>query len=240
MVKSIVGEERTTPERKNKPPLPFRQYQKTLRCLSVLLFVCIYLTAFSRAASVGGDVTPDGKPCQVVLPQSQRLHNKGGSDGSGLCVFTSIDHAARVSNVPALVGFRDWMTKYPGGGYPSKVDTMIAKICKDRGLDPPAYVQVEGMDLDVLQKACESGRMPAITYSVSATKRYGGQWIAHMVNLTHSDGTNWGILDNNYEKEIEWLNTTEFKRTYYGKGKGWCVILLNPGFPPDPKNVRQK
>lgn len=243
MVKSDIGEERM--REKNNPPLPSRSLQhqqcrKALHCLLVLLFVCTYLTAFSEAASVNGDNPPDGSVSQVTLPQDQRLHNKGGSDGAGLCVFTSIDHSARVGNVPALVGFRDWMTKRPGGGYPQKVDQMIQAICKERGVPVPAYVQVEGDDLEVLQKACESGRMPAITYSVSPTKRYNGQWIAHMVSLTYSDGTNWGILDNNYEKEIEWLNTTEFKRSYYGKAKGWAVILINPGLPPDPKNVKVK
>lgn len=187
-------------------------------------------------ASIGGDQTPDGLPAQIIFPLEQRLHNTGGRDGAGLCVFTSIEHSARWQNVPQLVGFQKWMTSRPGGGHPQKVDQMIEAICKERGLPKPSYIQVQNGDLEVLKQACESGRMPAITYCVSATGRYGGKRVAHMISLIHCDGKWFGCLDNNMEKEIEWLNEAEFKKTYTGMGGGWCVILLSAGSPPDPKN----
>lgn len=196
------------------------------------------------AASVGGNKAPDGKTeIHCDLPGSEHLKNKGGSDGSGLCVFTSIDHSARWQQVPQLIGFRDWMTKHPGGGYPSKVTKMISLICKERGMPEPAYIQVEGADLEVLKKACASGRMPGVTYCFSPTGRYGGSRIAHMTSLVHADEKYFAILDNNYvqpgvpaDKEIEWLSPEEFKRTYTGGGGGWAVILLSSGPPPVPRN----
>jgi len=189
-------------------------------------------------ANVGGPVSPDGVVIQLDLPGDQHLRNKGGSDGAGLCVFTSIDHSARWQNVPALIGFRDWMTRYPGGGYPQKVDQMIAKICTEKGVPKPEYLQVEGADISILVAACKAGLMPAITYGISPTGRYGGSKIPHMVTLVHADGERFVVLDNNYPgpEKLEWMSAAEFKRSYTISGGGWAVILLPPGPPPVPCN----
>lgn len=193
-------------------------------------------------ASVGGDVTPDGKPAQIVLAMEERLHNTGGSDGpkgpgsgSGLCVFTSVEHSGRYQGVETLRGFQKWMTNHPGGGDPQKLDKMLAAYYKEKGLPVPKYVQNTSGDLDLLIRACQTRRMPCITYCMSPSGRYGGGRIAHMVNLTNA-GAWWGILDNNYEKEIEWLTTEEFKRTF--QRDGWAVILLDHGPPPPLKLPR--
>lgn len=196
-------------------------------------------------AKVSGPKMDDGTEVACDLPGHQHLKNKGGlgrggpGTGAGLCVFTSIEHSARWQNVPALLGFRDWMTHHPGGGYPSKVRTMIEKLCKDRGVPVPDYVQVEGGDLDILKRACASGRMPAVTYSRSPTGRYGGSSIAHMVSLPHADDKWFVVLDNNYPGSpgntnvYEWMTPQEFSRTY---APGWAVILLAPPPPPPPRN----
>ena len=67
-------------------------------------------------AKVGGDSAPDGTPVQIDMPQNLRMHNTGGRDGSGLCVFTSINHAAIWQNVAQLKDFQKWMKSKPGGG----------------------------------------------------------------------------------------------------------------------------
>jgi hypothetical protein len=194
--------------------------------------------ATTVGAKVGGSVAPDGTEIQIDLPGELHLRNKGGRDGAGLCVFTSINHSAYWQNVRVLQKFRDWMTKHPGGGYPSKVDKMIAQICKEEGVPVPDYIQVEGSDLEPLRLACKTGRTPGVTYCFSPSGRYGGQRIAHMVSLVHLDDKWAGILDNNYPgaDKIEWLTIEEFKKTYMGGGGGWGVILLNPGPPPVPRN----
>lgn len=192
-------------------------------------------------AKVGGRVSPDGaREIHCDLPGDLHLKNVGGSDGAGLCVFTSLAHSARWQNIPVLEDFRDWMRKYPGGGYPEKVDRMIAKCCQERSQPVPEYIQIEGQDLEVLKLACRTGRMPGVTYSRSPTGRYGGGTIAHMVSLPHADDEWFCVLDNNYpgDSNYEWMTPEEFKKTYAGGGSGWSVIFLNPSPPPYPRNPR--
>ncbi len=185
-------------------------------------------------ASVGGPRNADGTELQCDLPGDQHLKNCGGSDGAGLCVFTSISHSARWQNVDVLKDFRDWMRHHPGGGYPKKVDQMIASICKEKGVPRPDYVQAEGSGLEILKAACKSGRMPGVTYSFSPTGRYGGARISHMVSLPHADDRWFVVLDNNFPQTYEWMSPAEFQKTYTGGGGGWCVVLLSPAPPPPP------
>lgn len=192
-------------------------------------------------AKVGGRISPDGlSEINCDLPGDLHLKNVGGSDGAGLCVFTSIAHSARWQNVTLLEDFRDWMRKHPGGGYPEKVDRMIEKCAKERNQTIPQYIQIEGSDLEILKLACKTGRMPGVTYSKSPTGRYGGGTIAHMVSLPHADDTWFCVLDNNYpgENNYEWMTPEEFKKTYTGGRSGWSVIFLNPPPPPFPKNPK--
>lgn len=188
-------------------------------------------------ATVGGPVHPDGTEILCDLPGNLHLRNKGGSDGAGLCVFTSIEHSAHWQNVEALKGFRDWMTRFPGGGYPSKVDLMVKRICAERNIPVPEYLQVEGPDLAILKRACAAGLMPAVTYGISPTGRYGGQRIPHMVSLPHADDRHFVVLDNNYPgpDKYEWMTEAEFARSYRAMGGGWAVILLSWGPPPVPR-----
>jgi len=195
-------------------------------------------------AKVGGAVSPDGaEQIQCDFPGQYHMRNTGGmgprgpGSGDGLCVFTSIEHSAIHQNVPELIGFQKWMMRKPGGGYPEKVDAMIDQFCKERGLAKPNYIQVQGPDLEVIRLACKTGRMPAVTYGVSPSGRYGGQRILHMVNAPHGSQAWFAVLDNNYieprEGAYEWLSPQEFSRAY---GSGWSVILLAPPPPPVPTN----
>lgn len=200
----------------------------------------------SWEASVGGTVAPDGQEIDIDLPMSQQLHNKGGSDGprgpgsgSGLCVFTSVNNAANWQGVQILRDLRDWMTHYPGGGTPDKLDKMIKRKCAEAGVPVPPYIQVEGLDLAILKEACKGGRMPSVTYSYSPTGRYDGKRIQHMVNIANA-GNYYAVLDNNFvctpEKpnNYEWLSEAEFVRSHKAGG-AWSVILLEPGPAPLPR-----
>lgn len=200
------------------------------------LWLGIALVPGSR---IGGKVAPDNKSeIHCDLPASQMLKNKGGSDGSGLCVFTSVEHSARWQEIGALLGFRDWMTRYPGGGYPEKLKAKIEQLSKERGMPTPDYIQLQGRQelLPVLKAACESGRMPAVTYSFSPTGRYGGRKIAHMVSLVFLSDEWACILDNNYPgpEQLEWISTKDFMRSFTGGGNGWAVVFATPGPPPFP------
>lgn len=192
----------------------------------------------SVEAKVGGFTSPDGGEAQCPLPGEFHIKNRGGSDGAGLCVFASIQHSAKWQSVPQLEDLFSWMFKHPGGGYPEKVDRMINQKCKEQNLPVPDYLQVQGSDLEVLRRACESGRMPGVTYSFSPSGRYNGQRISHMVSLPAVVGDWYGVLDNNYPgvDQIEWLTEAEFKRAYTGGSSGWSVILLEAPPPPVPRN----
>ena len=187
------------------------------------------ISEFPTGDTVNGPAH-DGREVTTDLPVSQHLKNKGGSDGAGLCVFTSLDHAGRWQNDPVFIGFRDFMTHYPGGGYPEKVDTMTKR--KADGL-PANYVQFTDGDPKPLFLALHTGRMPCITYGYSP--RYG-QNIAHMVNLLYLDEKWACILDNNFPGTYEWVEYKEFLRRWRMGGGGWSVVLLNPSAPPVPHN----
>jgi hypothetical protein len=206
-----------------------------------MLLLLVAAAPIARGEIITKDpVAPDGTPVQIDLPKPLQLRNKVGIDRKGLCVFTSLNHSAYWHNILLLESMRDDMTKYPGGGWPQKVDQMIKLFAKQKGVPVPDYIQVQGADIEVLKLACKTGRCPAITYSYGS--RYPGQ-IAHMVTLLAAaagkgpDGKGWYcVLDNNYPATYAWLSEAEFRRTYSPGGRGWCVIFLSPGPPPCPKN----
>lgn len=203
-------------------------------------FLPILMAGVVGAASIGGKVAPDRvTEIQMDMPESLHKANVGGSDGAGLCVFTSIEHAAIWQNVEALHGFQAWMRRYPGGGWPEKLDKKIKEYAASRGLPVPQFLQAEGRAADLLplaEAALKSGRAVAVTYDFSPSGRYGGRRIAHMVNLVHLDAKHACVLDNNYigVAKYEWMSRDDFARVL--GNRGWVAILLDPGPPPLPWN----
>lgn len=182
--------------------------------------------------AVGGPVAPDGTTeVQIDFPVAQRTKNAGGRDGSGLCVFTSIGHAARWQNERRLEDFQAQMRAEVGGGHPSKVEQMIAKYGGGA-----TYLQYEGADLTLLRTALQTGRMPCVTYD-GRDPHYRGR-IAHMVNLVHLDDRWACVLDNNHIEadQLVWMTPAEFRDRWLGGRHGWTVILLHPAPPPVPRN----
>jgi hypothetical protein len=176
-----------------------------------------------------------GEPVTCELPTTEHLRNKAGRDGLGLCVFTSVDHAARWANESTLVGFRDYMTQQPGGGWPEKLDRCIRQICTERGTAIPEYVQHTGGDPEFLRLALKTGRYVSVTYNGRDGVFYRGP-IAHMVNLVHLSSQFAGIQDNNFPGQWLWMSPTDFLDRWKGGG-AWAVVLLKPGPPPIPKST---
>lgn len=199
-----------------------------------------FFPALFLVLQVGGPLHPSGAEVDIDYPEKRHLRNKVGSDGAGLCVFTSVEMAADWANETSLLGFRDWMTRRPGGGYPEKLDRMIAEICRERGVAAPKYIQFTDGDINIVAEAVKNGHMVAVTYGLSPTGRYGGGIIYHMVNCVAArvgPEKLWAILDNNFPGTIEWMTERQFERAYNATGSpGWCVVLLRPGPPPVPKN----
>jgi hypothetical protein len=184
----------------------------------------------------GGRVSPDGAVELVCdLPASQRKKNIA-SKGLGCCVFRSIDYAARWQQVPALYDLPEQLVQagIPGGGYPEKVDELLARFGPD-----VFYLQDTSGDADILEAILKTGRMPCVTYG-GRDCHYAAS-IAHMVCLPYFDRqTGWAcISDNNYpaDSEFVWMSPDEFlKRWKGGGGGGWVVALLAPPPPLPPHN----
>lgn len=194
------------------------------------------------------------------LPAGQHKRNAAGSDGLGLCVYTSAWHAALWQSVGELYGFRDWMTRRPGGSYPEKFEATLAAFCQEKRVPVPSYVQHTGGDDEFLALALRTGRMACVTYcGADGPGRYGVEVVGHMVNLVHMDDTTAAILDNNFPGSWLWMSRTDFLARWRGVrpdgrpfvirdgrgrqmpvGGGWAIVLLNsppPPYPEEPQSL---
>lgn len=210
-------------------------------CLASMLFTVAGVADLARRggerAWVAGR-TYQTETLDADLPGTLHMKNIGSRvDGAGMCVMSSIEHAALWQGLEEYRGLRDWCAKEPGGGYPSKVDKQLAAFCRAKGLPPPKYLQYEGPDVEpVIEAALRSGRMACVTYGWG--ERYGQQ-IAHMVNLSKFSGQYAAVLDNNFpgEAAYEWMPKAEaIRRVKLPRNSGWVFVWLSPPPPPSPHN----
>ncbi|AMV28784.1 hypothetical protein VT84_30605 [Gemmata sp. SH-PL17] len=201
----------------------------------ILAFAALILCAGAAVAAfqpTREPVSPDGTAAVVDLPAARHIRNVGGSDGAGLCVFTSVQHAADWQNVRVLDGFREWMRRRPGGGWPEKLDDMLAKFAREKGVTLPPYIQHTGGDDSFLELALKTDRMPSVTYAGN-DDFYRGT-IAHMVNLAHMDANRAAIIDNNRPGVWVWMSRSEFLSRWRANSGGWAVVFLAEPPPPHP------
>jgi len=189
-----------------------------------------------RTSFVGGR-EHGGESITVDLPPSEHLRNRGGRDGAGMCVMTSIEMAARWQGLDAMRGLRDWCAQQAGGAWPAKVDRQLLAYCRERNLPLPPYLQYEGSEPEKILALCErTGRLACVTYGYSP--RYGRP-IAHMINCVKF-GDHWAVgLDNNFpgDGNYEWMTPAEFlRRIKHPGGSAWLFIWLAPPPPPVPHN----
>lgn len=187
--------------------------------------------------AVGGPAM-DGVEVACDLPASRHQRNTGGSDGAGLCVFTSVGHCADWHGESPYTRFRDWMKSRPGGGYPEKLKRMITEFSRENNVPEPSYLQVTNGDVAILEEAHEHRIMLAVTYSGRDGIYYRGS-VPHMVNLVcfNKQADRAAILDNNYPGQLLWMSCRDFvERWKEGGGGGWAVALLKPPPPPVPVN----
>lgn len=179
-------------------------------------------------AVVDGNVH-NGVELQIDLPASQHVKNFGAPlDNKGLCVFASMTMAARWHNVRPLFDVIHKIDR--GGGWPDKVDGVFKKYAPHL-----RYVQYQGTDPAMLDKALSEGRPACVTYGYG--ERYRMQTIYHMVMLVHLDSEWAAILDNNYTGTYEWMPRQEFLRRWvHPSGTGWAYVMLAPTPPPVPHN----
>lgn len=196
-----------------------------------LLLVC-FSDAFGQVRQATETATGpvfQGTEAAIDLPLDLHVKNIGApKDGLGLCVFASLQMAAQWEGTEALF---DLIHKVPnGGGWPEKVDHYLKLLAPDL-----PYVQYEGTNPAILDRAIAMGRPVCVTYGYG--EFYRNETIAHMVLLAHLDDKLAAVIDNNDPGKWTWMTRDEFlKRWKHPNGKGWCVVLLDPPPPPVPSN----
>jgi hypothetical protein len=189
----------------------------------------LLLPALAAAQAVVNSNLHDGIEVGVDLPMSQHVRNFGApADKKGLCVFATLDMAARWQNVRPLIGIIHKLQQ--GGGWPEKVEQVVRRYGEGTEI-----VQYQGTDPAFLELALRTGRPCGVTYGYS--ERYNMETIYHMVLLVHFDATWACIIDNNFPGTFEWMPRGEFlKRWKHPSGQGWAYMLVAPPPPPVPCN----
>lgn len=216
----------------------------------VLLFLSSAVLAFD---STPGPVSPDGTRAAIDIPASEHIRNRGGSDGSGLCVYSSVTLAARWQNVQSMYGFRTFAEGRPGGSHPTKLASDITAYCKRNNIDQPPYVQHTGGDVAFLDLCIKTRRAACITYA--GLDGYYTTPVSHMVVLGGLDATHGCILDNNRPGSWVWGSRSQIANRWKGRddsgrpilapfrdgwsrifyspiGGGWVFTWLGPPAPP--------
>src|ERR1700680_2925153 len=108
----------------------------------VALFLAGEQTALGQNSFING-LNHGNESITCDLPGSQHIKNIGSKiDGSGMCVFTSIEMAALHAGLEQMRGFRNWVAEnYAGGGWPDKVDKMLTAYFKAKNLPAIPYIQ---------------------------------------------------------------------------------------------------
>lgn len=206
-----------------------------MKYLSVVFLLVLVIPALAKPTE-GGLISPLDNKTEVStpLPADRKFKNMGGSDGAGLCVFASITYCARYQGEHRLYDFFTKMRKEPGGGWPEKVDKMIAKYAP--GVQ---YIQDTTGNVELLKLAIRTGRPVGVTYA-GMDSHYGERTgIDHMVQLVYIDNQCACISDNNFpgDNQYMWMSLEDFTMRWKARGGGWCVILLAPPPPPPPHNL---
>jgi hypothetical protein len=184
------------------------------------------------------DQEHDGAVARTALPPTMHHRNTAGVDGSGNCVFASIAHTAKAQGIDGLDDFHLWMQRHPGGGWPEKVDRMIAeKLGPDHGID---YVHVYGPEsLPIIERAVANGYLVCVTLGYSDRPEYQGEAMGHMVNIAHLGPDLAAVHDNNAPGDYEWMSRAEFEARASWSPRGpdqlWAMIFLDgQPLPPEP------
>lgn len=161
-------------------------------------------------------------------------------DGAGMCVNTSIETLARYLGLTDYYGFRDWSAGFSGGGWPERVDELIGRWERERGIKPVPYLQYTGSDPRAVLERLDRAGLP-FAHSYSYSPRYGGR-IAHMVCNVKFGGKYSVVLDNNPMNDLhpdtnemfEWMPKEEMLKRAGGR-EIWIFAWLAAPPPPVPK-----
>ena len=219
---------------------------RSLAILAVILLAGVTIGQSGKSSVVDGPIH-DGQEITVDLPAQEQFKNIGSKlDGAGMCVFTSIEMAARAQGLEQMRGYRDWWASVSkGGGWPAQVNKSLDAWFKFKKIEPVPYYQYEGKDpAEIMKMIDRTGRMACITYGSSP--RYGPKNIAHMV-CSPGFKKSGCVLDNNFvatqgnEKIYEWMEPQELtRRMMLTGGSAWIFCWLTPPAPPPARSPLPK
>lgn len=193
------------------------------------LVLCLMFTgpAFAQKETKNGPIH-EGQAVDCDLPQEIRVRNTVGINGMGLCVWASLEMNSRYLNCTELIGNFDDMKRKAGGGWPDRVDKIMAARAPNVG-----YEQYLGADVAFVQDWINTGRPVCVTFGYG--ELYHNRTIAHMVLCVAMTPLYTGILDNNDPENIYWMSTEEFSRRFsWPRGQGWAFAIMTPPPPPVP------
>ena len=201
------------------------------------LLLALVITAPTYAQHGREIITPvpawNAIRANAPIGQEHFAKNEGGSDGAGLCVYTSnmINGSyQKVGDLDKLKQSAYWafFKSRPGGSYPQKWARDIAELEKKTGVKYD-YFSYVGPDASVLERVSKAGVPMGATMNTGA--QYQWQRIAHMISLIHFD-KDWAcVLDNNFKDAYSWMTAKEFMSRQDG-GKVWATWWLKPAPQP--------
>lgn len=167
----------------------------------------------------------------VNLPEEMRETNNGTRYIPGNCVHCSFVNLLRWQGQYAWADW--WIENHDGGAGPYD----LAFDLDAAGID---YAHtIDEKDVAFLEKACATRRGACVAiwnpklygYNVRKTRRNPKGEMAHMVCLVYMDDEVVGILDNNFDNHIIYVEREAFLDDW--KSESWAITpLMGPPAPP--------
>lgn len=176
-----------------------------------------------------------GVRANAPLPVNIHVRNEGGSDGSGLCVISSILVNGMYQGVRGLEsadangnpgkGSPLWKAAKaaPGGYSPGKLQQLVDRVMPDE-----PWASYTGTETAVLDRLSSMGYPIGATMNTGALYSY--QPIHHMISLVHySESQDKAcVVDNNRPRFYSWMSAKEFARRWIDGGEGWAWVWTRP------------
>jgi hypothetical protein len=191
---------------------------------TLLLFLVCCQTPDSRGEVVTTTPAYRGERASAPIGREHHIRNEGGSDGAGLCVYSSVIIAGAYQGVADLDRLKQsqlwrYVKARPGGSYPEKLarDLNAVYPLEQTG---ERWSQYTGTDTSVIDKLSRAGYPVCSTMDTGALYEY--RKIHHMITLAHYRKDGWVcVVDNNNPGKFHWMPAKEYDRRAFDGGTLW-------------------
>ena len=190
----------------------------------LLLILTLGQVPDSRGEVVTTTPVYRGETASAPIAEKSHIRNEGGSDGAGLCVYSSVIIAGAYQGVADLDRLKQsqlwrYVKTRPGGSYPEKLarDLNAVYPLEQTG---ERWSQYTGTDTSVIEKLSRAGFPVCSTMDTGALYDY--QKIHHMITLAHYRKDGWAcVVDNNNPGKFHWMPAQEYDRRAFDGGTLW-------------------